>query len=184
MATDAAKIRFAEKSDLRNYHEHIHRLETESGKTLESIFSPFEAPFERSFESIESNALGQWKKPVSEVGWGRMWIIAEEKQIRGHIALVHRPDTKSSLHRATLMMGIEKSHRSQGYGKLLMETAVQWAKAQPSLEWLDLLVFANNEPAMRLYMKFGFIEIGRTADMFRTYGHKITDVKMALELRV
>lgn len=176
------EIRFSERIDLKKYYEHTHRLEAESGRSLETIFSPFEAPFETSPAKIEATILTQQEKSVSEVDWGRLWILTSENDVRGHIALVHRPDTQTSLHRATLMMGIERSHRSQGYGFQLMETAIHWAKNQPSLEWLELFVFSNNLPAIRLYKKFGFTEIGTTPDMFRVYGHKISDVKMVLLL--
>ncbi len=39
-------------------------------------------------------------------------------------------------HRTKLGMGIESKYRSQGYGRLLMETAVTWAKSQGNLRGL------------------------------------------------
>ena len=63
-----------------------------------------------------------------------------------------------------------------------MADAIQWAKQQQTLSWLQLAVFAHNEPAKALYRKFGFIEVGTTPDMFRVFGKEVTDTAMILRL--
>jgi ribosomal protein S18 acetylase RimI-like enzyme len=104
-------------------------------------------------------------------------------EIHGTIQLRHSPRLESCLHRALLAMGIERSHRAQGWGRQLLEAALGWAQAQPSLDWIDLGVFENNAPARALYSRFGFREVGRREDLFRAFGVKITDIEMVLKLR-
>ena len=64
-----------------------------------------------------------------------------------------------------------------------MQAALDWAKAQPTLTWLQLFVFDHNLPAKKLYKKFGFEKSGITPDMFRVNGQKISEVSMILMLR-
>jgi len=54
---------------------------------------------------------------------------------------------------------------------------------QPSIEWIDLYVFAHNQPAIELYSKAGFVKVGRVVDLFRIKGQKIEDIHMTLKLR-
>jgi RimJ/RimL family protein N-acetyltransferase len=177
------QIRPAQISDLKKYHEHFNRQEAESGKSLETIFSPYEAPVEIPFSVFEESAQSRWQRPLSEPGWRRVWILSDSDDVRGHIILRHDPELRTCLHRTTLQMGIERSHCAKGNGSKLMQTAIQWAREQPSIDWLELFVFEHNIAARKLYQKFGFKEVGTTPDFFRVHGHKISDVKMILQLR-
>jgi RimJ/RimL family protein N-acetyltransferase len=111
-------------------------------------------------------------KAVDQVGWERSWGLFEGTEIRGTIQLRHSPKLESNLHRALLAMGIERGQRGQG-----------WARAQSSLEWIDLGVFEHNAPARALYSRFGFREAGRREDLFRVFKTQITDIEMVLKLR-
>ena len=44
---------------------------------------------------------------------------------------------------------------------VLLQSLIDWAAAKPLIEKIGLTVHANNENAIRLYRKFGFIEEGR-----------------------
>ena len=77
-------------------------------------------------------------------------------------------------------MGIMPSHRGQGGGTLLLQTAIDWCRAQPEIDWFDLGVFADNPPAQALYRKFGFKEIGRRDDYFRIDGATVDNIEMTL----
>jgi ribosomal protein S18 acetylase RimI-like enzyme len=61
-------------------------------------------------------------------------------------------------------MGISASHRRRGGGSLLVATAIDWARAQPGIDWIDLGVFADNPGAHALYTRHGFTPIGRMLD--------------------
>lgn len=64
-------------------------------------------------------------------------------------------------HRGALAMLVVEECRSVGVGSALLQTLIDWASEQPAVEKLGLAVFANNERAIGLYRKFGFVEEGR-----------------------
>jgi RimJ/RimL family protein N-acetyltransferase len=115
-------------------------------------------------------------------GWERAWGVFDSDRMIGHLDLKTRP-LATSAHRAIVGIGIEETHRRMGLGLRLMETAIEWAQSQEQLSWLDLNVFANNEAAVRLYAKCGFVEVGRISDMFRVDGQSMNDIQMVLKLR-
>jgi RimJ/RimL family protein N-acetyltransferase len=176
-------IRLAQNSDIAACWDHHKRLSAESGQQGDFIFSPIEGESGESFEEFEASSKNRWQKTLAETNWERCWIVADQDKVLGSIHLVHRPPMKTSLHRATLMMGIERSHRKQGLGPRLMTHAVDWARSQPSLEWVQLFVFEGNTPAKNLYRKFGFVETGTVPDMFRVFGNQVDDTTMVLKLK-
>jgi len=122
--------------------------------------------------------------PVTECGWARCFGLWSEKGARiiGHVDL-KGGSIATEMHRCELGIGIEAQWCGQGFGERLMRTAIDFAAAQPTLEWIDLNVFAGNHRARRLYQRMGFEEIGLVRDRFRIAGAVIDDVKMALRLR-
>lgn len=177
------EIRIAKIEDVHSYRQHLIRHGAESGNDGDLIFAPFDEPFDRPEEELRGEKSVKWVKSISEPGWERCWIIVNNSNVHGALKLVHQPPLTSALHRATLMMGIERSHRSQGWGSRLITQALSWARQQPPLEWIDLYVFAHNAPARGLYTKAGFKEIGKVPDLFRVKGQKIDDIHMVLNLR-
>jgi RimJ/RimL family protein N-acetyltransferase len=177
-----AIVRPARLSDLELYWKHLRRHGSESGRAGDLIFSPNEAPWDQPYYDFREEKRQKWAKPVDEIGWERTWLITDEAGVYGDLSLVHLPPIQSTLHRATLMMGMERSHRGQGYGTQLITAALAFAQLQPTLAWLQLFVFAHNEPALGLYRKFGFQESGTVPDMFRVFGKEIADTVMVLRI--
>ena len=65
-------------------------------------------------------------------------------------------------HVGTFGITIAKEYRGRGLGKLLMTTIEKEALENlPDLEIIELGVFANNDLAISVYKKAGFIEEGR-----------------------
>lgn len=110
------------------------------------------------------------------------WALFDNEQIVGHIEIIghHMPIFK---HRVKLGMGLEQNYRGQGFGKKLMQAAIEWAKQQESLYWIDLNVFAHNEAAINLYKSFNFTEVGRVPDRIRVKETKIEDLHLTLNLK-
>lgn len=176
------QIRKVQASDLRTYLEHDQRLWMESGRDGNLIFLASEHGSTKTLEDLQQQKLPAWQRTCTEVGWERAWVIADDSRIYGKIQLVHMPSAPTCLHRATLMMGMESTVRGQGWGSKLMHTAIDWAKMQDSLEYIQLFVFAHNTPALTLYKKFGFVQDGYTADAFRVFGKSVDDISMVLKL--
>jgi ribosomal protein S18 acetylase RimI-like enzyme len=75
-------------------------------------------------------------------------------------------------------MGVEGTYQRQGWGRLLIERAIEWASLSRKVDWIDLRVFGTNVGAQQLYAKMGFVEVGRMKDQIRIDGESIEDVRM------
>jgi RimJ/RimL family protein N-acetyltransferase len=168
--------------DIPNLYRHEVRHSSENGTPGDPLFGPYEAPKSQLLEDFEKEKRVAWSKTTRAVGWERCWGVREGNEIKGHLLLKHFPRLPTSLHRATLEMGIEKFHRHTGHGSRLIETAIEWALTESELQWLDLRVFEENSAARKLYEKMGFVETGRVTDCFRVFGRSITDISMSREI--
>lgn len=181
MSPSVLALRPARVADAGAFASHLVRHLAESGRGGSPVFAPSPTP---SHAEIREACELRWARPLSEPLWGRAWVLrAEDGAIVGHLEL-RGGRIPAELHRATLGMGIERGHIGQGHGTRLLAEAIRWARAEAGLSWLDLGVFAGNEPARRLYERAGFAVVGPREDAFRmTDGTAVTDVLMALDLR-
>lgn len=84
-------------------------------------------------------------------------------------------------HCGTLGMGLLPEHRGQGLGRELITACI--AKAQAAgITRIQLDVLANNERAIRLYERVGFVREGVKKHGLRIHGDYFDEVFMALLL--
>jgi RimJ/RimL family protein N-acetyltransferase len=109
---------------------------------------------------------------VAAPGWRRAWMALDAAgAICGHVDLRARPE-RASAHRCLLGMGVHRDYRRQGLGERLLAAALDWARAQEGLDWVDLEVLSSNLPARRLYERCGFAFAGELPDLFRIDGER------------
>ena len=119
---------------------------------------------------------------LGQVGWRRAWIAWDDQhRAAGHCDLRSAPH-ELCLHRCLLGIGVHRSHRRRGLGRQLLQHAIEWARREPSLHWLDLEFLGGNLGAERLYRQLGFQETGRAPDFFRIRGQEIENIQMTLRL--
>lgn len=70
---------------------------------------------------------------------------------------------------------ISKKYRSKGIGTLLIEALLDWAERNPLIEKESLGVFSNNQKAISLYKRLGFIEEGRKIKKFKIAENEYID---------
>ncbi|MFZ4713475.1 MAG: GNAT family N-acetyltransferase [Bacteriovoracaceae bacterium] len=167
--------------DLQLLREHILRHISPEDDPEKIMYHP--APNLTKFkdESFIQKSIDSLQIPVTAPSWKRNWIIKDQGKIIANLEL-KASDLQSALHRANLGIGIEKNYRGIGLGKTMMKTALIWAKEQ-NLTWIDLNVLTHNMPARKLYLSFGFKDIGTVKDCFRVEGQSIDDTHMVLELK-
>ena len=174
------KFRMCTIEDANKLVEHINRGGDDAWRDGDAIYG---------FGSEEPFDEGDWRKGFNEnqsrslrtPGWTRNLVVTDGDDIVGGVNL-RTEDLRSSQHRASLGIALEKTYRGQGLGRRLMEMIIEWARSQTELEWIDLGVFATNPKAQLLYKSLGFVEWGRCTDRFRVDGSEITDISMSLKL--
>lgn len=162
------------------YIQHFELAMAESGRDGDPIFTPYSPDEPPDLGLMRERRESSLSVPVGEPGWRRAWGAFDGKRVVGDLEL-EGGSIATNQHRAGLSMGVQRPYRGQGIGGRLLATAIVWAREQ-GLSYVDLGVFAGNEPAMRLYRKHGFEAWGTHGDAFRVEGKAIDDIQMVLKL--
>ncbi len=64
-------------------------------------------------------------------------------------------------------MSVRHDWRDRGIGTALLQALMTWAEEHPLIEKVELSVFADNERAIHLYQKLGFLEEARRLRAFK-----------------
>jgi RimJ/RimL family protein N-acetyltransferase len=175
------EIRLATENDLSSYYEFLVDHSKESKKE-KMIFRYSEEAWEFPRNEFIEDKKNRWSKTISETQWEQVWILTDNIKVYGHLVLQHSPVLKTNLHRANLSMGVIDAYRGKKYGFKFLGMAIQWAKEQKDLDWIQLSVFSHNIPAINLYKKVGFIEVGMIQDNARVFGQRINETTMILKI--
>jgi len=156
---------------------------SDNGREQTPLFQPLSPSDSKVSDAMQLSFATGLTLEIDEVGWRRVWVARNELgNIVGHIDLrAHRE--RHTSHRALLGMGVDRNHRRQGIGRLLMETAFEWANREAKLGFIDLQVLSQNQPAIKLYEKIGFRVIGEIEDMFRIEGNSYSYTLMCKVLQ-
>lgn len=79
---------------------------------------------------------------------------------------------------ADLGLMVAAAHRRRGIGRALLARGVEWGR-EVGVEKLELHVFPHNEPAIRLYERFGFEREGLRRGHYRRGSELVDAVLMA-----
>jgi L-phenylalanine/L-methionine N-acetyltransferase len=102
-----------------------------------------------------------WKKRVSESPEGTFNLVAcAGLEIVGQLGLHTFPNFPRRRHVGQIGMAVRDDWQGKGAGSALMQAAVDLADKWLNLTRLELEVYTDNEPAIWLYKKFGFITEG------------------------
>lgn len=175
------KIRLAGSADAEKFFLHAIDHFRESNRGGDPIFHPVSDYETWKMEETAKRWQEAWEKPITDLNWERCWVLEEKGVFLGH-ATLQGGRMPNATHRVTFSIGILRSARGQGWGRKLTEAALDWAKAQNSLDWVDLYAFTHNAPARALYRAIGFREVGTTEDLFRVDGVSVSDTHMVLRL--
>jgi putative acetyltransferase len=135
---------------------------------------------------------GDWRSPADERRYLKALrryphaavFLAEsvpEGELVGRLSIA-RDTHPASGHVADVGLMVAQGWRGRGIGTALLETAVEWARGH-AVRKLELPVFPWNEPAIRLYEKFGFEREGYRKSHYRRGSEDVDAILMALVVR-
>jgi ribosomal protein S18 acetylase RimI-like enzyme len=112
---------------------------------------------------------------------GGCFLVAEaDAQIVGHGMLDPLP-LAAVRHVVHLTLVTHLGWQRMGVGRALLGSLIEWAKAAPAVEKIELNVRSSNEPARALYRDMGFTEMGRWRRRIKIGpGQYLDDVAMEL----
>jgi putative acetyltransferase len=102
-------------------------------------------------------SLEVWRKRLAEPEEGKFRLVAVVgEEVVGHLGLSTDPSRPRQKHVGGIGMSVHDDFQGQGVGTALLQAAIDMADNWLNLLRLELTVFVDNEPAVRLYKKCGF----------------------------
>jgi len=159
----------------------IRRLEPSDYEAMHRIFSGpgvVWGVLQLPYPSVEA-----WRKRVAEPADGQIGLVAcVENEVVGQIDVHTFPNRPRRRHVGQIGMAVRDDWQGKGVGTALMQAAVDLADKWLNLTRLELEVYTDNAPAIRLYQKFGFVLEG-TATLFAFRDGQFVDVHHMARLR-
>ncbi|MEI2692947.1 MAG: GNAT family N-acetyltransferase [Anaerolineae bacterium] len=134
----------------------IRRVEPSDYEALHQVYSGPRVVWGTSqlpFPSIE-----MWRKRLAEPPEGIFGLVAcIDDQVVGHLNVHTFPNRPRRRHVGTIGISVADDFQGQGVGTALMQAALDLADNWLNLRRLELEVYTDNEPAVRLYAWAGFV---------------------------
>ncbi|HEX9877156.1 MAG TPA: GNAT family N-acetyltransferase [Gammaproteobacteria bacterium] len=133
----------------------IRRLEPDDYRALQEIHAQPRAiwgTLQVPFPSIEA-----WRKRLAEQQDERIGLVAcADGAVVGVVGLTVIARSLRRRHAGELGMAVHDAWQGRGIGTALMRAAIELADRWLNLTRLELIVYTDNAPAIRLYKKCGF----------------------------
>lgn len=153
---------------------HCEKADIESVKALYEQPSCFAATTELPFSSVS-----KWVKQFEQRPENFYSLVAEfEGEIIGEIAMQVYSSPRRQ-HAATMGMAISESFQGQGIGSKLLNAIIELANNWLALTRIELEVYTDNEAAIQLYQKHGFVVEGKARAFAFRNGHYVDAYLMA-----
>lgn len=116
------------------------------------------------YRSVES-----WRKGLSSPADGAYQLVScAGEEVVGQLTLWTNPNFPRRRHACSIGMAVRDDWQGKGVGTALVQAATDLAERWLNITRMELDVYVDNEPAVRLYKKFGFeIEGTRAGYAFR-----------------
>lgn len=169
------KIRKLFKRDLRNVKEFqnfINSLIEEEAKI--KVNKKFSLKEEKEWLSKELKEIKKQK---------RVFLVAEENNKIVGTASIHLGPGRQE-HIGNFGITIRKGYRGMGLGSYLMDKIIKLAKKElkPKPKIIRLSVFQTNQPAIKLYRKFGFKKVAKIPKQIKFKEKLIDEIIMLKEI--
>lgn len=111
---------------------------------------------------------------------GRFIVARVNGEAVGH-ALLDPLKLAVTSHVVDLTIAVHEGYQGRGVGTRLLSHLIDWARANPRIDRMELRVRSSNASAIALYKKLGFVEEGRMVRRLKIApGQYLDDLVMAL----
>jgi len=129
---------------------------------------------------IPFSSVEMWRKRLAEPPEGFISLVAcVEDEVVGQLGLNTFPNRPRRRHVGQIGMAVRDDWQGKGVGTALMHAAIDLADNWLNLRRLELEVYTDNIPAIRLYEKFGFNIEGTLVDYAFRDGQFVDTYSMA-----
>jgi RimJ/RimL family protein N-acetyltransferase len=101
---------------------------------------------------------------------GSFMVIGEVKGEIVSLANLVTPKRARIAHNAEIALSVRKDHWNHGVGRAVMTELIDFARRHPGIHNVHLGVKKENEGAIHLYEKMGFVRTGSHKDYFQIDG--------------
>ncbi|PRD16041.1 GNAT family N-acetyltransferase [Pantoea coffeiphila] len=106
-------------------------------------------------------SLQRWQEKLKNTPDGQHMLVAcINGQIVGQCFVALNTPARRR-HTATFGLGVDVRHRGKGVAKAMMTAIVDLCDSWLQVDRIELTVYADNQAAIALYEKFGFVTEGR-----------------------
>lgn len=106
------------------------------------------------------------------------FTLEDEEKIIGHLIL-RNPEKNKEVIRLGFVI-VDSSIREKGYGKILINEAIKYAKEKLGTKKINLGVFTNNKSAFECYKSIGFKVVDIKKDAYHFYDEQWDCAEMIL----
>lgn len=138
-------IRHSDKKDIESIH------------TIYSDKNAYSGTLQLPFPS-----LAIWASRLDNIPPGMYSLVAEiDSEVVGQIGL-HVEQNPRRKHVATFGMGVRDNYQGKGVGSKLLSAAIDLAENWLNVQRMELTVYTDNDSAIALYKKYGFVIEGES----------------------
>jgi len=123
----------------------------------------------------------EYLKKANENVTTKYFIAISKGKIIGEVALKGH-DSNKTKHNADLGITVLKEYWHKGLGSILIDYAVNYARITTVIKNIYLEVRADNENAINLYKKHGFVQVGIMPDKIFLDGKYLDELVLLLQI--